>query len=363
VYRVGPVGAAKYDVQFGCFGSRFGSQWYRGTASRASATPVTVTNRATATGVDAVLTVGGSISGKATTGANQPQPDVCVQAADAADNSFGFGVTNRHGRYTMSGLSSGSYQITFYDCRYGRHHVPLGTATRPGLVKVTAPRAVTGVNEKLFPAGSISGTVLGGRRATPQANVCVAVVPVSPNTSPDFTATNARGGYQIGDLAPGTYKVFFGDMFCPFAGAGYAPQWYNDQTSQATATDVKVTAGGDTKKIDATLGADGAITGTVTSRHHAPVAGECVTATPVDPVPDPEFGSVLHPVIGVTAADGTYTLVGLLPGKYTAKFSTGCGDTGFQTQWWHDSTSAGGAAVITVPANTTVTSIDARLGG
>lgn len=362
VYRIGPVAAATYDVQFGCFESRFGSQWYRGTASRASATPVTVTNGATATGIDAVLTAGGSISGEVTAGANHPQPNICVQAEDAADNSFGFGYTNSHGRYSMSGLSSGSYQVTFFDCGFGRHHVQLGTATRPGLVQVVAPGAVTGVNEKLFPAGTISGTVLGGSGTTPQAGVCVIAVPVSPNTSLDAARTDSHGNYQMSDLAPGTYKVYFGDMFCFFAGTGYAPQWYNDQTSQATATNVTVTSSDDTSKIDATLGADGAISGTVTNHHHTPVAGECVTATPVDPVPDPAFDAVLHPVIGVTAADGTYTLVGLLPGKYTAEFSAGCGDTGFQTQWWHGSGSASGATVITVSANATVTGIDAKLG-
>ena len=362
VYRVGRVGAGSYDVQFGCdfFQSRFGTQWYKGTASRASATPVTVTNGATAAGVDAVLTAGGSISGVVTV-AHQPQPNVCVQAEDTADNSSGFGFTNRHGQYAMSGLSSGSYEVTFYDCGFGRHHVLLGTATLPSAVKVTAPHAVTGVNEKLFPAGSISGTVLGGPGATPQAGVCVVAAAVSPGTTSDYTQTNSHGGYRIADLAPGTFQVFFGDTFCPFANDGYAPQWYKDQASQATATDVTVTSGGDATKIDATLGATGAITGTVTSHHHTPVGGECVTATPVDPVPDPVFDSVLHPVIGQTAADGTYTLVGLLPGKYTAMFSVGCGDTGFQTQWWHHSDSASGATVITVSANGTVTGIDARL--
>ncbi|HWF81790.1 MAG TPA: carboxypeptidase-like regulatory domain-containing protein [Streptosporangiaceae bacterium] len=357
-YRLGPLAATTYDVRFGCAGNRFANQWYRASASRASATPVTVTNGGTTTGIDAALTGGGSISGVVTAGANHPQPDVCVEAQDTADDSFGFAYTGVHGHFTISGLSSGPYKVTFFDCGFGRHHILLGTATR--LATVIAPKAVT-LNEKLVPAGSISGLVLGGPGAAPQAGVCVVAVPVSPNVSYDYELTGSHGRYQMTGLAPGKYNVYFGDPFCVFSGSGYAPQWYNDQASQATATQVTVTSGDNTKNIDATLGADGAISGTVTSHGHTPVAGECVTATPVAPVPDPVTDSVLGPVVGVTAADGTYTLVGLQPGKYKAKFSVGCGDTGFDTQWWHGASSEAGATIITVPANTTVAGIDAKL--
>jgi hypothetical protein len=66
-------------------------------------------------------------------------------------------------------------------------------------------------------------------------------------------------------------------------------------------------------------------------------------------------------VIGVTGSDGSYSLVDLMPGKYTVEFSTGCGDSGFTTQWWNDASSASSATVVTVPATATVTAIDATL--
>ena len=70
---------------------------------------------------------------------------------------------------------------------------------------------------------------------------------------------------------------------------------------------------------------------------------------------------MLSPVVGVTAADGTYALVGLLPGQYTVEFSVGCGDTGFRAQWWDDAKSAAKATVITVSAGTTIAGINAAL--
>jgi hypothetical protein len=92
-----------------------------------------------------------------------------------------------------------------------------------------------------------------------------------------------------------------------------------------------------------------------------PVAGECVTAVPVNPTPDPLFGMTLNPVIGVTTTVGSYSLVDLLPGQYHVEFSIGCGASGFATQWWQQASSEQSATTINVSANGTVTGIDASL--
>ncbi len=122
---------------------------------------------------------------------------------------------------------------------------------------------------------------------------------------------------------------------------------------------MKVVSGSDTAGIGATLGGDGTITGVVTTLSHKPVAGECVTASPVNPVSDPLFGAVPRPVVAISS--GSYVLTGLAPGKYIVEFSTGCGASGFRTQWWHNASSAGKATVITVPASATINGISATL--
>ncbi len=84
-------------------------------------------------------------------------------------------------------------------------------------MKLVAPHAVTLANEKLSPAGSISGTVLGGPGATPQSGVCVVAVPQGASAAAESAETNSTGAYKFTDLAPGTYKVYLGDPSCLFA--------------------------------------------------------------------------------------------------------------------------------------------------
>ena len=357
-YRVRNLAAGRYVVQFReCWRGGYGSRWYRHQATPQSGTPVTVTAGGTTPGIDEVLAPAGSISGRVTNRAGKPLAGACVQAVDATTQSSGLAQTNNSGRYTVSGLSTGSYRVSFSLCR------SLSSTPRPGLVRVIAPGTVTAVNARFGIAGSISGTVLGTASATPQAGVCVVALAVSPSGSYGYTLTRKGGGYQIRGLTPGKYQVYVGDPFCaaPAAGADNAPQWYKDQPARATAAKVTVSAGADTTGVGATLAPDGGIAGTVTDTGNAPVAGECVTASPVGAVPDLVYGETLRPVIAVTASDGSYSLVDLPPGKYTVEFSAGCGDSGFTTQWWNHAASRSSASVITVSASATVTGVDASL--
>jgi hypothetical protein len=361
-YRMSGLPAGAWDVNFAsCGPAPYGSQWYRGKAGFSAATPVTVTGGATKPGINAVLAPGGSISGRTTGSAGQSLGGVCVEAQDATTGSGSLGISKATGRYTITNLSTGSYQITFLPC-FGQKPTP-ASFTRAALVRVVAPKAVTGINGRLGRSGGISGTVLGGPGATPQAGVCVVAVPVNPNGSFTEGISRAGGKYRIDGLGAGEYQLYFDDPFCfdPDTVAGGAPQWYNDQPTQATASDVKVTAGAVTSGVGATLGKDGVISGTVTNQSSASVAGECVTAYPVSPVPDPLYDETIQPATGVTASDGSYAIIGLLPGQYQVQFTTGCGDSGYQSQWWNGASSASTATTITVGTGATITGKNATL--
>ena len=359
-YTLGRMAPGSYVIQYvDCRYRTYGSRWYKQKASPQSGTRVTVTAGGVTTGIDETLAPGGSISGVVKTSSGMPTR-ACVEAFDATTQSDGFVETDRTGHYTIPALSTGSYEIFFFQC--GRRSKPaLAESVRPTLVAVKAPAAVTGINGKLGVAGSISGTVRDGSGKL-QAGVCVVAVPADPSNGFAESVTGQHGAYQLRQLGAGTYHVYLGDAFCGGSRTGhvFAPQWYKNQQSEATATDVTVTAGATAMDINARLAAGGTISGSVTHQSQ-PVAGECVTAVPVNPTPDPLFGMTLNPVIGVSTSDGSYSLVDLLPGQYHVKFSIGCGASGFATQWWQQASSEQSATTINVSANGTVTGIDASL--
>jgi len=359
-YRIGQLAQGRYDIEFfDCYNSVYGSQWYARRATQRAATGVWVRSGRITTGIGAALAVGGSISGRVVDNLGRPV-GVCVTASDVATNSYAFSWSGANGYYTITGLSSGKYSVEFSACGTGEPNV--GSVTSPGLVRVVAPHATRGINVRLPVGGSISGTVLGGSPTPkPQADVCVEVVPASQGGAYQYLMTTRDGAYLAANLAPGKYQVYVGDPYCPDASADFAPQWYDHQPSQSTATTVTVTAGRVTGGIGVTLLPYGGISGVVTGPSNAPVGGECVTAVPIDAVSGLLFGAVPQPEIALTGRDGSYALMSMLPGRYKVKFSGGCGASGLATQWWHGASSERAATVITVTANAVRTGIDAAL--
>ena len=107
-----------------------------------------------------------------------------------------------------------------------------------------------------------------------------------------------------------------------------------------------------TPGINAALQTDGTITGTVHGPSSKALSGVCVTAMPL------AAGSL--PIVAISKQGG-FSLAGLLPGRYKAEFSSGCGVTGYVTQWWKDVSSRQAETVINVPAAHVVTGIDATM--
>ncbi len=115
-----------------------------------------------------------------------------------------------------------------------------------------------------------------------------------------------------------------------------------------------MTAGSTTSGIDATLQPFGSITGTVTGPGQAPISGECVTAVPIGK----DFAGFFAPEVAITTTTGSYSLLDVQPGRYKVRFSAGCGNSGFTTQWWQDASSRASA---TVSGGAVVSGIDAAL--
>lgn len=354
-YKVTGLAPGTYKAFFYGCGTKYASQWYHGRSTERAADPVRVRAQQTTTGIGAVLAVGGSISGEVVARATgKPVRNVCVDPFNAASQAFGFAVTNRTGQYTVRGLATGRYSISFSPC-YAKGPNLAGLISA-GLVQVTAPHAVTGINARLAPGGDVSGKVTGGSHL--QIGTCVELVPLSQSGTFGFAETGIDGTYGATELSAGQYQVFFNDPTCEFAPSSqFAAQWYNGQPTEATAGTITVRAGNTTPGVDAALQPFGQIIGTVTAPPNTPVTGECVTAIPIGK----DFAGFYPPDIAITTKTGGYSLLDLQPGRYRVKFSTGCGDSGFRTQWWKNARSAAAARVITVGAGASITGIDAKL--
>src|SRR6185437_6647663 len=270
----------------------------------------------------------------------QPLPGVCVDAFDAATQSFGFGVDDRHGNYVVNGLSSGRYRLNFFPCD-GTHLLQLQSAA----VTAVAGRTLTGPTARMrtFVPGSISGRVTSAVPFRGQPGVCVDVFPVrggNPGEEPAFGGAGVHGYYEIGGLVPGRYQVFFGDALCePYPG-DLIPQWYNARPTQASATVITVKAGQVTRPISGRLRPAGGITGTVTGPGGKPVTGICVRAI--------SQGRGAERILAITGSSGGYRLGSLQPGRYLVEFFTSCGASRYITQWWKNASSSGIATPLLV---------------
>ena len=357
-YFIGGLTPGRYLVQFSqCNGRpRYASRWYPDKATAAAATPVTVRAGRTTSRINTAMPPGGSIACRVTDPTGQPFRGMCVEALDPPAQTAEFAETNRAGRYAFTGLATGRYALFLSDRTAGGYPfffgpcqpvVPDPVGARQRLVTVAAPKAVTGISFKLRPGGSVSGRVTAAASRSPLGGLCVLLQPVSRHDGRAVAFTGTDGRFVASDLPPGKYEAYFNDPSCLIT-AGPASQWYNGQPTEATATGFTVTAGHTTTGVDAALEPFGGITGTVTNRAHAGIPGECVTAVPVAPAIDPFDGIPMAPEVAVTTRGGQYALTDLPPGRYKVKFTVGCGDKGYVTQWWKGAGSASSAKIITV---------------
>ena len=347
-YRITGLAPGRYGVLFDVCGgsSNYAAQWFPAAASEASARPVAVRAGQTTTRISTVLTGGGSISGRVTSAVpgEAPRGFCLVAATDSAGNVMSWAVTSKKGGFDLRHLRAGRYDVQACE-------PPAAGVIRPGVV-VRESRATTGVTVRLPRTGSLTGTVLEGTGKEPEPGVCVTAFPQSGHGFVRVVSTASNGSYHLSGLNPGSYQMLFSPV-CLAGFAGVAPQWFDGQPSQGSATRVTVIAGQTRRGIDARLPAYGGISGTVTDTARSPVAGICVSASVSAP------GAV--PVVAVTATDGTYALGNLAPGKYTLEFGSGCGATGYVTQFYNGVNSAQAASPVAVTTAMTTTNIDATM--
>ncbi len=267
----------------------------------------------------------GGISGLVT-GGGHPLRGICALAYRVGGGSGRSAETSATGRYRITGLLPGRYQVQFsteFSCGnsgnwlsqwYPGITTPF-PAPKAAAIRVRAGKTAGGVDARLRPGGEISGTVRA-RAGRPLSRICVDVDGRVPG---GYLLTELRSGrrgrYVLHSLFPGRYTVQF-SIGCGNKG-NYAPQWWRLAASAAHATPIRIKGAKIVTKIDAALDPGAAISGTIRAVNSAgqPLAGICVEATDRE---GDEFADA------DSAKNGRYRLDGLAGGRYLIRFDPSC---------------------------------------
>ena len=330
-----PAGSARVGFSSGCGASNYQTQYYKAKPSLASADPVAVTAGATTSPINAAMVAGGQITGTVTDRATKAAlAGICVQAYDSSGSEVASAQTNSNGVYTLSALPTASYHVGFADCAAGpdnagtyvtQYYNGKATLASASPIAVTAGTTTSGINAAMLTHGEITGTVTDSASKAPLAGICVDIYDSSGSVV-GSVPTDSSGAYVSPRLAPGSYQVGFFNC----GASTYASQYYNHQTTLASANPVTVTDGTTTSGINAALVATGAtpptlatgsasnvgsgsatVSGTVnpngTATYHFDYGTSTNYGSRAPAPPDPSAGS------GTTPQTESTTLTGLSP--------------------------------------------------
>ena len=282
--------------------------------------------------------------------AGQAAGTYVVQAADEG-HTVACRVTaaNEGGNYTIVGLSSGSYNVSFspgffgesgnYLFQYFNGQATSKTATA---VAVTAPGTTVGINAELHAGGQISGVVTAAAGKAPVSGAEVCASGTGEGGSFDCTNTNASGAYIISSLSAGSYKVSFS--------AG------ESNLLSATTNGVSVAAGALTPNVNAELQAGGQISGKVL----AAAAGKAPIEK-IEVCAEVEV-SELFGNCAFTNSAGEYTIEALgTSASYRVVFYPASEGQNFLTQYYNGKEKVSEATPVSVTAGATTPNIDAEL--
>jgi hypothetical protein len=291
----------------------------------------------------------GTIAGEVTAAAGgAPLGGICVTVVPSNGGpgapAAGSATTGTDGTYSVTGLPQNMYWVEFSNgCgntgEYATQWYNNSTSEQNAMqVQANQGFTTSNINARMAAAGDVSGVVTADPDGSTVQGVCVFVYPVGGTNATTGAVTASDGSWSLDGLAVGSYDVQFMDgAACWSQGGvnhGYAPQYWQDASTLATATPVQIVSGTPAGPIDARLTIGGSISGTVTAAVGGQgLGGVCVSATNVP------FG-----IFG-TSSDGTYTIPDLASGTYNVSFSNGCGNS--QT-WVPQSV----PAVVSAPADT-----------
>jgi hypothetical protein len=210
------------------------SQVYKNSSDLFRPTILAVKAGKTTGNIDAVLRLGGEISGTVTNAAGARLSNICVFPV-ATRNGGQYQLirpgASRDGAFHVRGVPAGSYLLNFTPCNPNSAYTSVwwknsATPARARVIRVKNRQLVSGINEVMPLGGKIRGVVTAGTPAGSRlAGVCVSAVPTAGGfNGGGFAITGRNGGYVMPGLPAGRYRV----QFSPGCGnnGNYLPENY-----------------------------------------------------------------------------------------------------------------------------------------
>lgn len=312
-YELGALPAGNYILRAQpdpALGQFYVTTFYNNQFTPQTATPITIAS-ANRTGININCATGGTIVGTVTALAGgAPLQSIDLDVYDALGNRMPqSAATAADGTYVMGVIPAGTYKLrvdptiaqgyplTYYNGVYNQ-----ADATP---ITVTAGQATSNINFALPEAGTISGIITAAGSGTPLLGIDLDCYDVAGKRVDVTAASAANGTYQIGPLAPGSYRL----RADPALAQGYQTQYYNNKPDLLSADPIVVSGGANAANKNFALVGAGWISGLVRNAALQPLSGidldayDAVSLTRVS-------------VNAVTLADGTYQIGPLLPGQY-----------------------------------------------
>lgn len=289
VFRVTALPDGVYYVKVDTLG-RYLDEWHEDAVvmdiddpAGDGASPITLTNGLSVTGLVFRLNVGGEISGRISDILDQAIADAYVDLYTGAGRRLLYTKSATNGHYRLGGLPPGTYYLRadtvgrYADEWYDNRPVispTNGAADGAQPIVTSLGFVLTNANLQLRRGGSISGSV-SGTNAAPQPGTVVHLFYGTRQLATGTTGTN--GAYSVGSLPAGTYYLRTDNV------TGMLDEWYQnvyiydeDAPVGDGATPLTLTDDQNRTAVNFALGYGSVITGCVQTAQGVAVAGAVV---------------------------------------------------------------------------------------
>lgn len=261
----------------------YAEEWYNDKPSQDAADPVVVQPGQTTTGIDFVLSQGGSINGTISSDTPAAFEDVFFilsaytpdDAAHAVATAYAMGL----GPYSLGGLREGDYKVSLQGYPYPM--IPLyyddAHSFEEATIVTVGLGGVDNIDFSLPGRGTITGRVTapGVADMTEEVEFVIAYPQDLSAQGEDLwflfpAPVQPNGTYMIPGLPTGGYRVWVSTVNAGYGEIGFCPEYYGGAFNFEGGTVVQVTEGQTTSGIDVQLDREAIVQGFVSLPNGSP---------------------------------------------------------------------------------------------